>query len=90
MRSDIHVFNIQIGAVRAKVSTEVISNYQESAPRRSGLKYYWRIFFDGDLKRGGSYEFTSSKVTPLRIPGTRRFVCCRHAHQKDRTGTVLE
>jgi hypothetical protein len=75
MGGNIHVFNIQGGAVRAKVSTEGdiqlsgISASQVLASNNIG-----DIFFDGDLKRGGSYEFTSTRGNiTLRIPGDSAF-----------------
>ena len=75
MRGDIHVFNIQGGAVRAKVSTEGdIQLSGISASQVSAQNTIGDIFFDGDLKRGGSYEFTSNKGNiTLRIPGDSAF-----------------
>ena len=75
MRGDIHVFNIQGGAVRAKVSTEGdIQLSGISASQVSAANTIGDIFFDGDLKRGGSYEFTSNKGNiTLRIPGDSAF-----------------
>lgn len=75
MRGDIHVTNVQGGLVRAHVSTEGditlsgISSSQVVASNTIG-----NIYFDGDLKSGGSYEFTSNRgdIT-LRIPGDSAF-----------------
>jgi hypothetical protein len=75
MRGDIHVFNIQGGAVRAKVSSEGdIQLSGISASQVVASNTIGDIFFDGDLKRGGSYEFTSNKGNiTLRIPGDSAF-----------------
>jgi len=75
MRGDIHVFNIQGGAVRAKVSSEGdIQLSGISASQVVASNTIGDIFFDGDLKRGGSYEFTSTKGNiTLRIPGDSAF-----------------
>lgn len=74
-RGDIHVTNLQGGVVRARVSTEGditlsgISVSQVVASNTIG-----NIFFDGEFKRGGNYEFTSTKgdIT-IRIPGDSAF-----------------
>ncbi|HXM36939.1 MAG TPA: DUF4097 family beta strand repeat-containing protein [Pyrinomonadaceae bacterium] len=75
MRGDIHVFNIQGGAVRARVSSEGdIQLSGISASQVVASNTIGDIFFDGDLKRGGSYEFTSNKGNiTLRIPGDSAF-----------------
>jgi len=75
MRGDIHVFNIHGGAVRAKVSTEGdIQLSGISASQVSAQNTIGDIFFDGDFKRGGSYEFSSNKGNiTLRIPGDSAF-----------------
>jgi DUF4097 and DUF4098 domain-containing protein YvlB len=75
MRGDIHVFNIQGGSVRAKVSSEGdIQLSGISASQVVASNTIGDIFFDGDLKRGGSYEFTSTKGNiTLRIPGDSAF-----------------
>jgi hypothetical protein len=75
MRGDIHVFNIQGGAVRAKVSTEGdIQLSGISASQVLASNTIGDIFFDGELKRGGSYEFSSNKGNiTLRIPGDSAF-----------------
>jgi DUF4097 and DUF4098 domain-containing protein YvlB len=75
MRGDIHVFNIQGGAVRARVSTEGdIQLSGLSASQVVASDTIGDIFFDGDLKRGGSYQFSSNQGNiTLRIPGDSAF-----------------
>ena len=94
MRGDIHVFNIQGGAVRARVSTEGdIQLSGISASQVVASNTIGDIFFDGDLKRGGSYEFSSNKGNiTLRIPGDSAFRLVAATPTKrsswDRFGTI--
>jgi len=75
MRGDIHVTNVQGGTVRAHVSTEGdITLSGISASQVIASNTIGNIYFDGDFKKGGSYEFTSNRgdIT-LRIPGDSAF-----------------
>jgi len=74
-RGDIHVSNVQGGSVRARVSSEgdiELSNINASQVVASNT--IGQIYFDGELKRGGSYEFASNKGNIIiRIPADSAF-----------------
>jgi hypothetical protein len=74
-RGDITVTNIRGGSVRAHVSSEgdiVLSGI--SASQVLAQNTIGNIFFDGDLSRGGNYQFQSGKgdIT-IRIPADSAF-----------------
>jgi DUF4097 and DUF4098 domain-containing protein YvlB len=74
-RGDIQVFNVRGGLVRARVSTEGdITLSGISASQVLASNTIGNIFFDGEIAKGGTYEFSSGQGDiAIRIPADSDF-----------------